>query len=432
MRKMGSGKKGEAVVRRLLGLGFFVQGFRCFPWIGVNFFLKDGLEVAPSTLQILQNSANLPMVAKPLYGFLSDAVYIRGEHRIPYIAIGVFLQAVSWLLIALSPVGSISIFLLLLFGNLGASIVEVTNDALVAETGKPLASSKDKDKAGGGELQSFAWMLGSTGGALGNLLGGVFISRLSPQTMFLFFGLVLALQFLVTIFVREHSLNLPKNAGSGIRKQLSQLSGVLRKPEVSYSIAWFAISYAMIPILMGTMFFYQTQHLELNSSILGLSKVFGQGALLIWSVAYNRWLKSVPPRQLISMVQATTAVFMASDVLFVTGIYREMGVSNAAYVVVFSGLQEVLFQFKVLPFSVLMAQLCPRGCEASLMAFLMSAIALATIFSGYLGVALASMLGVSAHDFTRLPQAILIQATCTLLPLFWASWIPNGVGAKKK
>ncbi|WP_108258932.1 hypothetical protein [Mangrovicoccus ximenensis] len=34
-----------------------------------------------STLQLLQNSANLPMVAKPLYGVVSDAVYIRGQHR---------------------------------------------------------------------------------------------------------------------------------------------------------------------------------------------------------------------------------------------------------------------------------------------------------------------------------------------------------------
>lgn len=75
-------------VRKLLGLGFWVQGFRCFPWMAVNFFLKDGLNVDPSTLQLLQNSANLPMVAKPLYGIISDAVYIGGQHRIPYIAIG--------------------------------------------------------------------------------------------------------------------------------------------------------------------------------------------------------------------------------------------------------------------------------------------------------------------------------------------------------
>lgn len=87
-RKRGGGNESEGMRKLLLGLGFLVQGFRCFPWMAVNFFLKDGLKVDPSTLQILQSSANLPMVAKPLYGILSDSFYIFGQHRVPYIAFG--------------------------------------------------------------------------------------------------------------------------------------------------------------------------------------------------------------------------------------------------------------------------------------------------------------------------------------------------------
>ncbi|GMP70943.1 hypothetical protein CsSME_00029559 [Camellia sinensis var. sinensis] len=66
----------------LLGLGFWVQAMRCFPWMGFNFFLKDNLKVDSSTPQLLQNSANLPMVAKPIYGLLSDSIYIASQHRI--------------------------------------------------------------------------------------------------------------------------------------------------------------------------------------------------------------------------------------------------------------------------------------------------------------------------------------------------------------
>jgi hypothetical protein len=77
-----------AAQRWVIGAGFWVQGFRLFPWLGVNFFLKDGMGVAASSLQILQASANLPMVAKPLLGLLSDAVPIRGGRRLPYVAIG--------------------------------------------------------------------------------------------------------------------------------------------------------------------------------------------------------------------------------------------------------------------------------------------------------------------------------------------------------
>ncbi|KAB1994649.1 hypothetical protein ES319_D13G113200v1 [Gossypium barbadense] len=361
-RRPGKGK--AKWIRILLGVGYWVQGFRCFPWMAVNFFLKDSVKVDSSTLQILQNSVNLPMVGKPIYGVVSDAVYISGQHRVPYIAIGAFLQAMSWLTIVILSQSNISIVTLslyLLLSNLGASVAEVANDAIVAEMGK----SENSQSASSG----------------------------------------------------------PSNVG--IRKQLSELSAALQKPEIAYSIAWFAASYAIIPALTGTMFFYQTQYLKIDAAVLGISKVFGQVVTLLWGIIYNRSLKSVQPRKLIETIQATMAVFMISDVLFVKGIYRQMGVPDSIYIVVFSGVLEVLFFFKILPFSILIAQLCPRGCEGSLMAFVMSAVALAFIVSGYLGVALASYLGVTGNDFSGLPLSLLIQAVCTFLPLFSSSWIPD-------
>ncbi|CAM8976442.1 unnamed protein product [Rhodiola kirilowii] len=428
---MGSERKDlNSAAKKLLGLGFWVQGFRCFPWMAVNFFLKDGIMVDSSTLQLLQNSANLPMVGKPFYGVVSDAVYIRGQHRVPYIAIGALLQAVSWIAIAILPTSKISIFTMsvyLLLSNLGASIVEVAHDAIVAESGKqPARGGAQQPSSSSSDLQSFAWMASSLGGVLGNLLGGFAISRFSSQNMFLVFGLLLSLQFFITVAVRESSLNLPKSSSNvGIRKQLVELGATLRKPKIAYSIAWFAASYAVIPALTGTMFFYQTQHLHINSTVLGISKVFGQVASLVWSIVYKRYLKSAPPRHLISAIQATMAVFMLSDVLFVRGFYRTMGLPDSIYVVISSGLLEVLYFFKMLPFNILIAQLCPAGCEGSLMAFVASSIALAFIVSGYLGVALASYVGVSENDFSGFPLALLIQAACTLLPLAWATWIAD-------
>ncbi|KAK8546509.1 hypothetical protein V6N13_067724 [Hibiscus sabdariffa] len=419
-------EKGKAKrIRSLLGVGYWVQGFRGFPWMVVNFFLKDSIKVDPSTLQILQNSANLPMVGKPLYGVVSDAVYISGQHRVPYTAIGAFLQALSWVTIAILSRSNISIFtmsLFLLLSNFGASIAEVANDAIVAE----IAKSKTSRSASSGELQSFVWMASAVGGVLGNLLVGIVIDRFSPQSLFLFFGLLLVLQFLVTITVPERSLNLPKSPSNvGIRKQLSELSAALQKTEIAYTIGWFAASYAIIPVLTGTMFFYQTQYLKIDISVLGISKVFGQVVSLLWGVIYNRSLKSVRPRKLLQAIQVTMAALMLSDVLFVRGTYRLMGVPDSIYVVFFSGVLEILFYFKILPFNVLIAQLCPPGCEGSLMAFVMSALALALIVSGYLGVALASYMGITENDFSGFPRGLQIQAFCTLLPILFSSWIPD-------
>lgn len=425
--------KGVTMRKVVLGLGFWVQGLRCLPWMAVNFFLKDGLKVDPSTLQLLQNSANLPMVAKPIYGLLSDSVYISGQHRIPYIAIGAFLQTLSWIAIACYSPSNLSFFMItlyLLLGNLGASIVEVANDAIVAEVGK---QSKNSQSPSEGELQSFGWMASSIGGVLGSLLGGIAINQFSPQAMFFFFGIILATQFFVTICIHESSLNLPETSlNIGIRKQISELLVAVRKPEIAHSITWFAASYAMIPALTGTMFFYQTQYLGIESSVLGISKVIGQAAMFLWGVMYNRHLKSVPPKKLISVIQSIMAVFMLSDVLFVKGLYRRMGIPDSLYVLVFSGFLEVLGLFKILPFSILVAQLCPPGCEGSLMAFLTSSIALAFIVSGYLGVALASYVAVTGDDFSGLSTGLLIQAACTLLPLYWSSCMPDQPETKRK
>lgn len=45
------------------------------------------LQVDPGQMQFLMSTAALPMVAKPVYGIISDSVYIKGAHRVPYLII---------------------------------------------------------------------------------------------------------------------------------------------------------------------------------------------------------------------------------------------------------------------------------------------------------------------------------------------------------
>lgn len=338
------------------------------------------------------------------------------------ILIAALLQAISWLAIAFLSRSSVSILALslyLLLSNLGASFVEVANDAIVAEAAKQKSSETQSS-----ELASFVWMASSLGGILGNLLGGIAIKTFSAQSTFLVFGILALLQFLISINIREKSLNLPENPSpAGISKHISDLSKVLRKPEISYSIAWIALSTAVVPVLTGTMFFYQTKFLKIDASYLGISKVFGQIAMLLWGVAYSHWLKSIRPRKLIAAIQITIAVFVISDLLFVKGVYRDLGVPDFVYVLLFSGILETLFYFKNLPFTVLMVRVCPPGCEGSLMAFVMSAIALAFIVSGYLGIVLASFVGVTEDDFSGFTLGLAIEAICVGIPLVLTSWI---------
>lgn len=103
----------------------------------------------------------------------------------------------------------------------------------------------------------------------------------------------------------------------------------------------------------------------------------------------------------------------------------QLGIPNEAYVIGISASVEAIAQFKLLPFTVLLAQLCPAGCEGSLMALFMSVQCLASIVSGYSGTALASFLGVSSGDYSRLPLGIFIQSMATMVPLTWISLLPG-------
>ncbi|KAJ0961552.1 hypothetical protein J5N97_001537 [Dioscorea zingiberensis] len=308
----------EKKVWALCGLGYWVQGFRCFPWLALNFHMVHGLRLSPSTLQLVQSTANLPLVAKPLFGVISDAIYIGGAHRIPYISIGVFLQIIAWGALALIPATGETFpaqMACILLTNLGASLTEVVSDALTAE----------------------------------------------------------------------------------------------------FSRAQYA----------GAMFYFQTQCLNLDPSIIGLSKVFGQLVVLSATILYNRYLKRIPMRKLIFGVQMVYGLALLSDLVLVKQINLKLGISNEVYVLCLSALAEAVAQFKILPFTVLLTSLCPPGCECSLFAFFASALCLSSILGGILGVGLASIIGVSSRDHSSLPLGIILQCMASLVPLRWISQVPN-------
>lgn len=279
---------------------------------------------------------------------------------------------------------------------------------------------------------------------MGNLSAGYAMKILSPQAMLGIFISLIGAQLVLALMVKEQSFGLAhvkedtddnpeskkvegkKDIASSLREQISTLKELLQKPEMFKPLLWFLSSYAVIPGLGSSLFFYQTQHLGLGASVVGLAKVVGQVGLLLGSMLYNKSLKGVPIRKLFGTVQILLSVCMLSDILLVKRINLDFGIPDKWFVLGASAFVEAIGQFKILPFMVLLAQLCPPGSEGSLFAFFMSAQCLAGLTNGYLGVALASYLNISATDFTGLPLGIFIQSLFALLPVLWIGFIPGG------
>ncbi|XP_038724258.1 probable folate-biopterin transporter 8, chloroplastic isoform X2 [Tripterygium wilfordii] len=335
------------------------------------------------------------------------------------------LEVLAWGPMALAPIVGQALPTLMacvLLSNLGASIAEVAKDALVAEYGQ-------KYKMGG--LQSFAFMASAVGGVLGNLLGGYFLLKAPPRTMFLAFSVLLSLQLMFSLTTREDSLGLSqqsnqarKSIWESIRKQLSDLRMAIKEESISRPLTWVVASIATVPILSGSIFCYQTQCLHLDPSVIGMSRVIGQLMLLSLTVLYDRFWKDVPVRKLVGVVQMIYASSLLLDLVLVRQINLLLGIPNEVFALCFSGLAETLAQFKLLPFLVLVANLCPRGCEGSLTSFLASALCLSSILGGFLGVGLASLIRITSGDYSSLPVGILIQFLAALVPLGWLHYVP--------
>ena len=103
------------------------------------------------------------------------------------------------------------------------------------------------------------------------------------------------------------------------------------------------------------------------------------------------------------------------QLVLVTGANREWGISDQWFALGDSLVVTVLGQIAFMPILVLASRLCPEGVEATLFAALMSVFNAGAVVSGALGGGLMTALGITAHDFDRLPVLIVLCNLSSLL-----------------
>ncbi|KAH7277395.1 hypothetical protein KP509_39G048900 [Ceratopteris richardii] len=169
---------------------------------------------------------------------------------------------------------------------------------------------------------------------------------------------------------------------SRLKETVVVLIQTIKQPSIRQPMLWFFLAQVMVPSLSTIMFYYQTDHLLLDASFLGTTRLVGWGALMLGTFIYNQCLKAMQLRKI----------------------------------------------FWFMPFLVLSARLCEPGIEGTLFALFMSMNNLGSTLSSFFGAGLASVLHISAHHFENLSLGICIQALCTVLPIFLLRWIPEGTG----
>ncbi|PSO47333.1 MAG: folate/biopterin family MFS transporter [Cyanobacteria bacterium SW_9_44_58] len=398
---------------------YVVRGILNLARLAISFFLKDDLGLSPAEVSALTGVAVLPWVIKPLFGFLSDGFPVLGYRRRPYLIFSGFLGTTSWLALATVVDNAWAATLAILMSSASIAISDVIVDSQVVER------AREESLANAGSLQSLSWGASALGGLITAYFSGWLLELFVPKTVFAITSIFPLVFSGVAWLIAEDQV--PKRDRAEVfdnfKKQGKQLWQAFTQKRILLPTI-FIFLWQSTPSSDSAIFFFMTNELGFEPEFLGRVRLVSSFASLAGVWIFQRFLKTIPFRQVLGWSTLISAVLGMSVLLLVTHANRALGIDDYWFSLGDNLILNVVGEIAFMPVLVLSARLCPPGIEATLFALLMSIFNLAGFFSHELGGLLTSLLGVTENNFDRLWLLVVLTNVSTLLPLPLINFLP--------
>ncbi|KAF5203764.1 Folate-biopterin transporter 1 protein, partial [Thalictrum thalictroides] len=380
----------------------------------------------------------LPWLIKPLYGFISDSFPLFGYRRRSYLVLSGLLGALSWSLMATLVDSKYGTEFCILLGSLSVAFSDVVVDSMVVER------ARGESQSTSGSLQSLCWGSSAFGGIVSAYFSGSLVEVYGVRFVFGITALLPLITSAVSVLVNEqrtpgslkrHEETTPVSLKGHIplvsqgfiessKQNLIQLWGAIRQPNV-FLPTLFIFLWQATPQSDSTMFYFTTNQLGFTPEFLGRVKLVTSVASLLGVGLYNGFLKNVPLRKIFLATTITGSALGMTQVILVTGLNRQFGISDEWFAIGDSLILTVLGQASFMPVLVLAARLCPQGMEATLFATLMSISNGGSVLGGLIGAGLTELFGVKKDSFDNLVYLIVLCNLSSLLPLPLLGLLPK-------
>ncbi|CAM8986131.1 unnamed protein product [Rhodiola kirilowii] len=407
---------------------YFVQGVLGLARLAVSFYLKDDLHLDPAETAVISGFSALPWLVKPLYGFISDSVPLFGYRRRSYLILCGLLGAFSWSLMATIVDSKYDAAFCILLGSLSVAFSDVVVDSMVVERARGESQSMS------GSLQSLCWGSSAFGGIVSAYFSGSLVESYGVRFVFGVTSLLPLITSAVAVLVNEKPVsrlakrqNVPMiSVGfyESSRQNLIELWKAVRQPNV-FLPTLFIFLWQATPQSDSAMFYFTTNRLGFTPEFLGRVKLVTSVASLVGVGLYNGFLKNVPLRKIFLVTTIFGTTLGMTQVILVTGLNRDLGISDEWFAIGDSLILTVLGQASFMPVLVLAARLCPEGMEATLFATLMSISNGGSVLGGLIGAGLTKLFGVTKEHFDNLAYLIIFCNISSLLPLPLLGLLPN-------
>lgn len=398
---------------------YFVQGVLGLARLAVSFYLKDDLHLDPAETAVITGFSALPWLIKPLYGFISDSVPLFGYRRRSYLVLSGLLGALSWSLMASFVSDKYGACFCILLGSLSVAFSDVVVDSMVVER------ARGETQSVSGSLQSLCWGSSAFGGIVSSYFSGSLVDAYGVRFVFGLTALLPLLTSAVAVLVKEQRVRDPSRGGTSSSKDsIVELWQAVKQPNV-FLPTLFIFLWQATPHSEAAMFYFTTNKLGFTPEFLGRVKLVTSVASLLGVGLYNGFLKNVPLRKIFLGTTVTGTALGLTQVILVTGLNRQFGISDEWFAVGDSLIITVLGQASFMPVLVLAARLCPEGMEATLFAALMSVSNGGSVLGGLFGAGLTQLMGITKDRYDNLALLLVICNLSSLLPLPLLHLLPN-------
>ncbi|KAF6139987.1 hypothetical protein GIB67_020378 [Kingdonia uniflora] len=294
--------------------------------------------------------------------------------------------------------------------------------------------ARGESQSTSGSLQSLCWGSSAFGGIVSAYFSGSLVDAYGVRFVFGITALLPLLISAVAVLVNENPTPPTRGpnlslAGQGFiessRQSVIQLWNTIRQPNV-FLPTLFIFAWQATPHSESAMFYFTTNKLGFTPEFLGRVKLVTSVASLLGVGLYNGFLKNVPLRKIFLVTTIVGSALGMTQVILVTGLNRQFGISDEWFAVGDSLILTVLGQASFMPVLVLAARLCPEGMEATLFATLMSISNGGSVVGGLMGAGLTQFFGITKDSFDNLTYLIVICNLSSLLPLPLLGLLPEG------
>ena len=170
----------------------------------MSFYYKDILNLSPLELSIITSITAIPLIIKPIYGFISDSYPFLGYNRKSYLIFSSLLGSISWIIMANfvsltnTNINIICSLIFITLSFISLSFSDVLIDAI--------AVSKIRENQNINSIQTIFWISSSLGSIISSYLSGYLLQNYNIAFVFYLSAVIPLITATITVFIKE-SLN---------------------------------------------------------------------------------------------------------------------------------------------------------------------------------------------------------------------------------